>query len=282
MTWFRVDDGFDTHPKVMSIPRGAARLRAIGLWTAVGTWCAGQLTDGLFEPHMIDEKSGTKADARWLLKVGLWHDLGVGCGTDECPEGVEGFHRFHDYLDFNPSRVKVLAERQAAAERQRRAREKARAGGHGVSNGVSRAEVRPSSRSPRPDPTPIAAAAATPPGGVTPLPPPLPPPLEILRSALRASRLDVRWDRLTPADITEIERLIEVHGDNALVKSALHQHRPDKPAAFAQAWLPGWRDLRAPGDLAVVAPGCDQPGHTGTTKHCKECASEHLERKASE
>lgn len=278
MVWFRVDDTFKSHPKVLSITRGAARLRAIGLWTSMGSWCANQLTDGRFAPHMIAEMGGAPADARRLVQVGLWHDLGIGCGTDSCPDGEPGQHQFHDYLDYNPSREKVLAERAAAAERQKRARDKAKekadADGrkprrHGVTHGdVTGVVTVPPTR---PDPTPAAAAAGE----------PLPPPLEILRNALEAHKLHVRWDRLTAADAAAIEELINAHGDAALVRSALHQHQPGKPAAFVQAWLPAWKDLRRPGDLAAVrADPCTEPGHTGTTRHCKECASERLERKA--
>lgn len=139
MVWFRTDDGFNGHPKVVAIPRGAPRLRAVGLWHAVGVWCAQQLTDGAFPPAMIAEQGGTRADARWLLDVGLWHAIGEGCGTETCPAGQPGLHQMHDYLTQNPSRAKVHAERDAAAERKRRGREaqrKARESG-GVTAGVT-------------------------------------------------------------------------------------------------------------------------------------------------
>lgn len=103
----------------------------------------------------------------------------------------------------------------------------------------------------------------------------LPPAVEILRAALEARKLVVRWDRLTIEQHTEIEQLIEAHGDAALVASAMRDFQTDKPAVFAQAWLPSWRHLRRPGDLAAVADQpCTEPGHTGTTRHCVQCASE--------
>lgn len=103
----------------------------------------------------------------------------------------------------------------------------------------------------------------------------LPPAVVILRGALEAHKLFVRWDRLTSDQLVEIEDLIDRHGDAALVSAALRDYQPNKPAAYASAWLAGWRELRSPGDLALVAAEpCDEPGHTGTTKHCKECASE--------
>jgi len=267
MPWFRIDDGFNSHPKVLSIPRGATRLRALGLWTSVGTWCAKQLTDGKFGPHMITELGGTRADARWLLEVGLWHPTGEGCGTDTCPAGEDGLMQVHDYLDQNPRRSKVLAERAAKAEA-------GRAGGK--ASGRSRREAKTKQSGSRlvepptrPVPDPSAAAAAE------DAPPPLPPAVEILRAQLEARKLHVRWDLLTAEQLTEIEHLIDTHGDAALVKNAMAQFQPNKPVAFAQAWLAGWRELRKPGDLALItADPCTLPGHTGTTRHCVQCAAE--------
>ena len=40
MAWFKVDDGFHSSRKVLSIPR-RSRLAAIGAWTIAGAWCAG-------------------------------------------------------------------------------------------------------------------------------------------------------------------------------------------------------------------------------------------------
>ena len=105
---------------------------------------------------------------------------------------------------------------------------------------------------------------------------PLPPQLAILRSKLNARRLIVRWDKLTPDHMAAIATLVDVHGDGPLVKAAVASFRPDSPPVFAQAWLGVWQALPAPGDgLHVVsAPPCDSPGHTGTTDHCNQCASE--------
>lgn len=107
----------------------------------------------------------------------------------------------------------------------------------------------------------------------------LPPAVAILRAQLDAHKLRVRWHTLSADELAEIETLVDEHGDAALVHSALQSYRPDAPPVYAKAWLGQWRELRRPGDLAPVADPCTQAGHTGTTKHCKECASERLERK---
>ncbi|WP_300680711.1 hypothetical protein [Nocardioides sp.] len=281
MVWFRMDDGFDSHPKVLDIPRGAARLRAIGLWTSMGTWCARNLTDGKFGAHMVAEMGGNSADAKHLTRVNLWHGLGEGCGTKSCPAGVPGLMQVHDFLDQNPSKEEVLAGREAAAERQRKSREKKKDAAVSQRDvAVTHSDVTPvvTPTPTRPDPTRIkAAAAAEVPVGVDTAPtPPLPPALEILRNALEARKLVVRWDRLTTEQHTEIEALIELHGDAALVTSALRSYQANKPPAFAQAWLPGWRELRKPGDLALVSEPCPIHGKSGTATRCVPCISESI------
>lgn len=113
MTWFKVDDSFESHPKVKGIPRNK-RARAVGLWTLAGSWSARQLTDGFVPIYMLDELACTAADARALVAVGLWI---------EC----DGGFRFNDWHDWQPTREKVEAERSAARERMRAARERKKA-----------------------------------------------------------------------------------------------------------------------------------------------------------
>lgn len=135
MVWFRMDDSFPSHPKVLGIPR-RERLAAIGLWTLAGGWCAKQLTDGYLAEHMVDEIGGSSKSAAALVNAGLW-DL------------VDGGYQFHDWNDYNPTRDDVEADRSAARERMKRLR-----------SGRSSSEVRANSkrsseqvRDPRPDPT---------------------------------------------------------------------------------------------------------------------------------
>lgn len=107
MTWFRIDDGWHNHPKVLAAGNAAA-----GLWARCGAYCAQQLTDG-FVPAVIARSYGNKAEIAKLVAVGLW-------------EPAEGGWRMPDYADYNPSAEKVKAERVAAAERQRKMRESRR------------------------------------------------------------------------------------------------------------------------------------------------------------
>lgn len=120
MPWLKVDDGFESHPKVKTIPRNK-RLRAVGLWTLAGSWSARTLTDGHIGPHMLDEFGATKADASQLVAARLWHTTGHDCGV--CPQPEEnGGYVFHEWHEYQPTREKVEAERAEARERMRRVR----------------------------------------------------------------------------------------------------------------------------------------------------------------
>lgn len=105
MTWFKVDDNLATHSKVL-----IAGNEALGLWVRCGSWSAQQLTDG-FVPGTIVQLFGSLELASRLVTSGLWVEAG------------DGFI-FKDWQDFQPTRTQVLAEREAARERQRKAREK--------------------------------------------------------------------------------------------------------------------------------------------------------------
>lgn len=110
MPWMKIDDSFESHPKVKSIPKGK-RTKAIGLWTLAGSWCARHLTDGFVPAYMVGELGGTRAESSLLVSASLWHEV------------ADGF-TFHDWTDHQPSRAKVEEERDAAKERMRVARER--------------------------------------------------------------------------------------------------------------------------------------------------------------
>jgi hypothetical protein len=104
LPWFRLDDSFHSHPKVI-----AAGNEAIGLYVRCGTHAAEHLTDGAVS-QSVALSYGSRALADTLVRCGLWHR-------------ARGGWLIHDYLDYNPSREAVEKERKASAERQRRRRE---------------------------------------------------------------------------------------------------------------------------------------------------------------
>jgi len=105
MPWFKVDDSFHSHPKVL-----AATPAALGLWVVAGSWSGANLSDGLVPDHVLPRLLPDSATlARELVAAGLW-------------KRVRGGYRFHDWSDFNPQRTIIEEERKAARERMRKLR----------------------------------------------------------------------------------------------------------------------------------------------------------------
>ena len=152
MTWFKVDDGFHTSPKLQSIP-ARHRFQAAGLWVVAGSWSSQQMTDGFVPDYMIEAWKPTRLTVESLVNAGLW-------------ERVRGGFEFRSWLEYNPSKQQTEDKRAADAERKQRNREKKRresAGSSGESenvtvghSGASRRDAESVRRSPgptRPDPT---------------------------------------------------------------------------------------------------------------------------------
>lgn len=195
-------------------------------------------------------------------------------------EAVDGGWQIRNWEIYQDQLEGIEERRKADRERKRKQRQREKNTAHVTTpvTGLSRdshADVRTGEEEEEVDAAAAAAREARPAA--------LPAAVEILRAALEAHKLTVRWDTLTADDLTEIEHLIEVHGDSALVRSAVRAFQPDRPPVYARAWIGGWRQLRRPGDLAAVpAAPCAEPGHSGTTRHCVQCASERLERKGAD
>lgn len=122
MPWFRLDDSFHSHPKVI-----AAGNEAAGLFVRCGTYAAEHLTDGYLDRDIV-LLYGNPELAAVLVRVRLWHPRRRGW-------------LIHDYLDYNPSREEVERDRKSGAERQRRRRERLLSRrDNAVTNGVSPAD----------------------------------------------------------------------------------------------------------------------------------------------
>lgn len=104
MPWFKLDDSFDSHPKII-----AAGNEATGLFVRCGTYCARHLTDG-FIPEHVALLYGSPELVETLVRTKLWRR-------------VRGGWRMPDYLEYNPSAQTVDKDRAAKTERQRRWRE---------------------------------------------------------------------------------------------------------------------------------------------------------------
>lgn len=141
MTWFKVDDRFHSHQKVLMLAADG-ELAALGLWVIAGSWAADQLTDGWIPQYVasrLDADFAIHADA--LVRVALW----------ECDvrNGIAGW-QFHGWNEEGrqPTAEKVLADRKATADRVARFRDRK---SNGVTNDVTNGRV----TLPRPDPTKV-------------------------------------------------------------------------------------------------------------------------------
>jgi hypothetical protein len=162
MPWFRLDDSFHSHPKVI-----AAGNEAVGLFVRCGTYAAEHTTDGIIAEEIAElygaSATGSRRNpgtgkpetlAETLVRTGLWHRVRRGW-------------TIHDYLDYNPSKKAVEKERKAAADRQRRRRNGTSSrrdsrGDNGVSHATPTRRVGRTESHP-PDP-PRSDARAGPPG----------------------------------------------------------------------------------------------------------------------
>lgn len=105
MPWFKVDDGFHGHPKVIALSP-----EAVGIWTLTGSWCANYLTDGEVQANIVRRFGGTSEMIQELVDADLWIDNG------------DGTYQFKDWADYQPVKADVEAERAAARERMRQVR----------------------------------------------------------------------------------------------------------------------------------------------------------------
>ena len=99
MPWFKVDDGFHGHPKVVELS-----LAAVGIWALAGSWCAKYLTDGVITLRAIERMGGDDPLAQELVVRGLWLEIAGG-------------FMFKDWAEYQPLKVAIEAERLAARER---------------------------------------------------------------------------------------------------------------------------------------------------------------------
>lgn len=123
--WAKISDDFFRHPRTVAAGRDARDLFLVSL-----THCNEHLTDGFVAAGYLRrlaadaEIDDARAAADRLVAVGYW---------EEC----DGGWMVHDFLDYNPSRAEVLAEREKAAIRKERWKNGAR---NGVRNAVPNGE----------------------------------------------------------------------------------------------------------------------------------------------
>lgn len=106
IAWFKVDDHLYSHPKWLTLPKGAR-----ALWVTAGSWCSGQLLDGFIPSGVLSMLGGTRSEAMHLVNNGLWREVKDG-------------YRFHDWSAYQPTKKDVMDKRAKDAERLRAWRER--------------------------------------------------------------------------------------------------------------------------------------------------------------
>lgn len=122
MPWVRLDDRFPRHRKVELLSD-----RAFRLYVSALCWSSENLTEGRIlarELPVVARLRGIKTAAAELEGAGLW-------------DRVESGWEIHDYLEYNPDRARVQADRAANAARQQAFRERKKAERNAASNGVT-------------------------------------------------------------------------------------------------------------------------------------------------
>lgn len=126
MTWLKLDDGFESHPKVLALKPGREGDAALALWVKAFSWVGRHLTDG-FVPDSYLAKSKRWHAAGELVRVRLWVK-------------VTGGYQFHNFAKHNPQKAEVLARREKEAEKKRKMRAAKRSAND---NGSAPADKRP-------------------------------------------------------------------------------------------------------------------------------------------
>lgn len=110
MVWAKLDDRFHSNKKLAQL--GARLLPGAGLHSLAISWSASELTDGFIPTLQVHRLAGkdTSSLERALVDVGLWEEVANG-------------YYIHDFLDYNPCREEVLAQREARSQAGKRGAE---------------------------------------------------------------------------------------------------------------------------------------------------------------
>lgn len=153
MPWVRFDDQFATNRKVTGLSDPAFRYYVSAIF-----WSARNLTDGFVPEEDLDDvapRNVKRPDSfvPELVKRSLWHGPDEHCDSPDCPEIRPDGWTIHDYHAYQPTKGQVIADRAAAAERQRQSRARRKQSSQGESQRDSARDSRKSHTTPtRPDP----------------------------------------------------------------------------------------------------------------------------------
>lgn len=112
MTWLRLEDNMLDHPKW----RRAIRLggdSVLAVWVRLVSWCSRNLTDGVIPADMVHDVAETRGDRSRRRALDALVESSL-LARDE-----QGRCTINDYLERNPSRAEVLADRAKRAQAQK-------------------------------------------------------------------------------------------------------------------------------------------------------------------
>jgi len=134
MTWLRIEDDMLDHPKWRRALRAGGDTTLI-VWWRLYSWCARFLTDGEVPSDMVEEVADigfSKVRARALQAL-----VDASLLTRRDDGGVS----LNDYLQRNPSKATVLADRERRAQSEKNRRGASSVAGHGQSGVPKRVSV---------------------------------------------------------------------------------------------------------------------------------------------
>lgn len=112
MAWVSLDDRFPEHRKNSGLSDAAFRLHISAI-----CYCNRELSDGVIEagevPRLVRRFRRSSLDE--LVERGHWLPMLDGA-----------YYQLHDYLDWNPSKERVMSRRRAAADRKAASRKRRR------------------------------------------------------------------------------------------------------------------------------------------------------------
>lgn len=111
-----IDDGLTENPRWIALS-GDAKGTLIELWS----YCYRAGNDGVLPTRLLHRASDSfTPDTFAELVSEKWaHKDGNGCGTDTCPQGLDGYTVMHDFVQWQES----AAEKRERIERAKRKRE---------------------------------------------------------------------------------------------------------------------------------------------------------------
>lgn len=250
MTWVKLDDHFDEHPKLAQAgPLGMA------LQVAALCYCNRNLTDG-FVPRSVASRllslETSDANGKPMKLAATWEAELFGGGWEIEAEHVvdrmlesglwdqaPGGYTIHDYHEFQPSKAEVMAERAKVAERVRKHRERRNAVTPTVTNVVGNTV---SNGPPVPVPVPVPKDL-----DLTPMPE------ETVRATVYTDEFEAFWrafpvregKRKAFANFKEAKKratVAEIMAGVGRYKAVLAAD-PERKAKWPEGWLNGDRWL---------------------------------------